>query len=123
MKALIVDDAELSRFSLGRIMAHLGFEPIEAVDAQEALQIIQLNPEIKVVMLRSRKSVVNGYNFLTEIKALPGIAVAPKVLVVGAEVEMPSILKMLTDGADEYIIKPYDREAVARKLKAAGLIC
>jgi len=123
MEVLVVDDLEKSRVSLARIIAHLGCTPVEAINADDALQMIGERPDIGLVMLRSRKSVVNGYNFIAEMKAMYPDSTAPKVVVVGKEADMPSMLKMLAEGADEYIIKPYDREAIGKKLRAMGPSC
>ncbi|ATX81566.1 two-component system, chemotaxis family, response regulator CheY/two-component system, NtrC family, nitrogen regulation response regulator GlnG [Mariprofundus ferrinatatus] len=120
MEVLIVDDLEHSRVSLARIVAHFGCVPVEALGAKDAIEILARRPEIGVVLLRSRKSAVNGYNLLSEMKSRPK---PPKVVVVGKEEDMPSMLKMLAEGADEYIIKPYDSEAIARKMRSVGACC
>jgi len=42
---------------------------------------------------------------------------------VTTETGMPSMLKALAAGADEYIMKPFDKEMVAGKLEIVGLEC
>jgi len=123
MEVLIIDDLEKSRVSLARIIAHFGCTPVEAISTEHALQIIGKRPGVGLVMLRSRKSVVNGCGFIAEVKAMYPDSTAPKVVAVGKEADMPSMLKMLAEGADEYIIKPYDSEAIGRKLRAMGASC
>lgn len=118
MEALIVDDREVSRVSLARMMAHLGYRPIEVADAAGALALIRERPAISVVMLRSALS---GYNLIAEMKSHQTLLSPPKLIVIGRDGDMPMLLKQLADGADEYIIKPYDRSTIDRKLRALGL--
>jgi len=123
MKALIVDDAKVVRVALGRIMNQLGFESVEAVDGKQALEQMQMHADIDVVMLDWNMPVMNGYDFLLALRAMDQHSLYPKVVMVTTETGMPSMLKALAAGADEYIMKPFDKEMVAGKLNIVGLEC
>jgi len=123
MKALIVDDAKVVRVALGRIMNQLGFESIDAADGQQALEQMEAHPDVDVVMLDWNMPVMNGYDFLVTMRAMDQFAVSPKVVMVTTETGMPSMLKALAAGADEYIMKPFDKEMVEGKLNIVGLEC
>jgi len=123
MKALIVDDAKVVRVALGRIMNQLGFESIDAADGQQALEQMAEHPDVDVVMLDWNMPVMNGYEFLVTMRGMDQHASAPKVVMVTTETGMPSMLKALAAGADEYIMKPFDKEMVASKLNIVGLEC
>jgi two-component system chemotaxis response regulator CheY len=62
---------------------------------------------------------MNGLEMLTAIRAegYSGI----KVLMVTTEAENDFILRALGAGADEYLMKPFDEEALADKLAMLGL--
>lgn len=121
MKTLIVDDARVVRVTLARIMGQLGYEAVKAEDGQQALEAMAEHPDVDVVMLDWNMPVMNGYDFLVALRDMPGHATSPKVIMVTTETGMPSMLKALAAGADEYIMKPFDKDLVAGKLAMVGL--
>jgi len=121
MKALIVDDAKVVRVALGRIMNQLGFESVDAADGQQALDQMAAHPDVDVVMLDWNMPVMNGYEFLIAMRAMDQFSSSPKVVMVTTETGMPSMLKALAAGADEYIMKPFDKEMIESKLSLIGL--
>jgi len=123
MKALIVDDAKVVRVALGRIMNQLGFESVEAADGQQALEQMEANPDVDVVMLDWNMPVMNGYDFLVTMRGMGQFSSTPKVVMVTTETGMPSMLKALAAGADEYVMKPFDKDMIAGKLNIVGLEC
>jgi len=123
MKALIVDDAKVVRVALGRIMNQLGYESVDAADGQQALEQMKAHPDVDVVMLDWNMPVMNGYEFLVALRAMDQHGSSPKVVMVTTETGMPSMLKALAAGADEYIMKPFDKEMVEGKLNIVGLEC
>jgi DNA-binding NtrC family response regulator len=46
---LIVEDEPLIRWYAAQIISEAGWEPLEAADADVALEVIQENPEVKVL--------------------------------------------------------------------------
>jgi len=123
MKALIVDDAKVVRVALGRIMNQLGFESIEAADGLQAIEQMEAHPDVDVVMLDWNMPVMNGYDFLITMRGMSQFASSPKVVMVTTETSMPSMLKALAAGADEYVMKPFDKDMIAGKLNIVGLEC
>jgi len=121
-KALVVDDAKVVRISLGRIMKALGFEVLEAADGAAAQEQMQENDDISVILLDWNMPVMNGYEFLLALRADPKYITEPRVIMVTTETGMPSMLKALAAGADEYIMKPFDKEMVMGKLDIVGIV-
>lgn len=115
-KVLVVDDAKVVRVSLGKIMQSLGFDVFDAEDGQKAVEMMEQHPDIELVMLDWNMPNMNGYEFLVQLRAQPDHASSPAVIMVTTETGMNSMLKALAAGADEYIMKPFDREMVASKL-------
>jgi len=121
-KALVVDDAKVVRISLGRIMTALGFEVLEAANGQLAQEQMQEHDDISVVLLDWNMPVMNGYDFLVALRSDPKYISEPRVIMVTTETGMPSMLKALAAGADEYIMKPFDKEMVMDKLDIVGIV-
>jgi len=120
-KALVVDDAKVVRISLGRIMTALGFDVLEAANGALAQEQMQAHDDIAVVLLDWNMPVMNGYEFLVALRSDPNYVAEPRVIMVTTETGMSSMLKALAAGADEYIMKPFDKEMVMDKLNIVGI--
>jgi two-component system chemotaxis response regulator CheY len=63
---------------------------------------------------------MNGLEMLTSLRAQGFIGI--KVIMVTTEAENDFILRALDAGADEYLMKPFDDEALNEKLAMLGLV-
>jgi two-component system chemotaxis response regulator CheY len=59
--------------------------------------------------------------FLKEMRDLPG-GRRPKVVFCTTEHDVAHIANVLRAGADEYIVKPFDKEIVEAKFQQVGLV-
>lgn len=121
MKAcLVVDDSRVIRMVAKRILEQLGFEVREAVDGQEALnECLKKMPE--AVLLDWNMPVMNGIDFLRKLRATPG-GDAPVVVFCTTENDMAHIREAIEAGANEYIMKPFDKEIIEAKFSQVGLL-
>jgi len=117
---LIVDDSRVVRKVARRILEELNFECSEAEDGQVALDACKTGmPE--AVLLDWNMPVMNGIEFLRELRKLPN-GDAPKVVFCTTENEFSFIQEALAAGANEYIMKPFDKDIVESKFSQIGLI-
>ncbi|MEM6616491.1 MAG: response regulator [Pseudomonadota bacterium] len=117
---LVVDDSSVIRKVARRILEDLDFAIDEAEDGEEALQkCVSTMPD--VVLLDWNMPVMDGLDFLKELRAQPG-GDSPKVVFCTTENDVGQIARALHAGADEYIMKPFDRDIVETKFQQAGLI-
>ena len=117
---LIVDDSKVIRMVARKILQELNFETEEAVDGKEALEACKRKmPE--AVLLDWNMPVMDGLEFLRELRKLPGGA-APRVLFCTTENDMEHIQQAIEAGADEYIMKPFDSEIIQAKFSQVGLL-
>jgi two-component system chemotaxis response regulator CheY len=65
--------------------------------------------------------VMDGFEFLGHLRRMPG-GDAPKVVFCTTENDMDHISRALHAGANEYIMKPFDKDIVATKFQEVGLI-
>ncbi|HKJ84274.1 MAG TPA: response regulator [Mariprofundaceae bacterium] len=121
MKSLIVDDARVVRLALRGIMQQLGWQVVEAENGKQAMEQLQRNHDIGLILLDWHMPVMNGYDFLVSLRASPEYVEEPKVIMVTTEASMPSILKAISAGANEYIMKPFDADMIQEKLGMLGL--
>ena len=117
---LVVDDSSVIRKVARRILEGLDFQIIEAVDGEKALEACKRElPD--AVLLDWNMPVMDGYEFLGNLRRMPG-GDAPKVVFCTTENGIDHISKALHGGANEYIMKPFDKDIVAAKFQEVGLI-
>jgi two-component system, chemotaxis family, chemotaxis protein CheY len=117
---LVVDDSSVIRKVARRILEGLGFTIEEAEDGKQALEVCYgTMPE--AILLDWNMPVMDGYEFLRELRKLPG-GQAPKVVFCTTENDVAHIARAMHAGANEYIMKPFDKDIVEAKFAEVGLI-
>jgi two-component system chemotaxis response regulator CheY len=120
MRALIVDDSRFVRSFLRGLLEEKGIECVEATDGQAGLEKLHCDLTFDLALLDWNMPVMNGIEMLTAMRAQGYGGV--KVLMVTTEAENDFILRALNAGADEYLMKPFDEEALNEKLAMLGLV-
>ena len=116
---LIVDDSKVIRKVARHILETLEFEVEEAGDGQEALsRCEQKMPD--VVLLDWNMPVMSGMEFLRALRQTD-FAPQPKVVFCTTENDIAHIRAAIDAGADEYVMKPFDRETLESKLQIVGI--
>jgi two-component system, chemotaxis family, chemotaxis protein CheY len=117
---LVVDDSAVIRKVARRILESLGFSIREAEDGRKALDHCEQDmPD--AILLDWNMPVMDGYEFLKKLRQSPGGDV-PKVIFCTTENDVAHIARAIHAGANEYIMKPFDKEIIASKFQEAGLI-
>ena len=117
---LVVDDSSVVRKIARRILEELAFSVVEAEDGERALELCTKSlPD--AILLDWNMPVMDGYDFLGRLRRLPG-GEGPKVVFCTTENDIDHISRALNAGANEYIMKPFDKEIVAAKFQEVGLI-
>lgn len=122
MKALIVDDDEVVRVVMKEILISLGYDVLEAENIKQAKQCLATCADLDLMTLDSTLAHQSGTGFLAELRAIPKYIEKPKVVMVTCENSMDSILAALAAGANEYIMKPFDKDIVREKLDMIGML-
>ncbi len=117
---LIVDDSRVVRKVARRIMEELTFTCDEAEDGLIATDKVKIAMPT-LIMLDWNMPNMNGLEFLQGLRKLPG-GDAPKVVMCTTENDMSHIMQAMQSGANEYIMKPFDKEIVENKLTQIGLL-
>jgi two-component system, chemotaxis family, chemotaxis protein CheY len=116
---LVVDDSKVIRKVARHILEGLDFRVAEAADGREALEACAREvPD--VILLDWNMPVMGGMDFLRALKANAMMA-RPKVVFCTTENGTAHIRAAIDAGADEYIMKPFDRETLASKLQIVGV--
>ncbi|HEX2957572.1 MAG TPA: response regulator [Chitinispirillaceae bacterium] len=116
MNILTVDDSTIVRELLKGAVEVLGYGSLEASDGQEALKILRSNKDsICLILLDWNMPIMSGIEFLRIIKSDPELASVP-VTMVTSENEKSKIIEAITNGAKNYIIKPFTQEEIMSKI-------
>jgi two-component system, chemotaxis family, chemotaxis protein CheY len=116
---LVVDDSSVIRKVARRILEGLDFQISEAENGQEAITACREQiPD--AILLDWNMPKMDGYEFLRALRRLPG-GDKPKVVFCTTENDVAHIARAMHAGADEYIMKPFDKQIVQSKFEEIGL--
>ena len=118
---LVVDDSNVVRKVARRIMEELAFEVLEAEDGAQALEMCRrIIPDI--ILLDWSMPVMNGVEFLRTLRANVPEGARPRVVFCATENDIAQIAKAMRAGADDFMMKPFDRDQLEAKLQEIGAI-
>jgi two-component system chemotaxis response regulator CheY len=120
MRALIVDDSRAMRAIIAKILRELGAEVVEAANGREGLERLATLAPVDVVLVDWNMPVMDGLTFVRELRGRRDYD-RVQVLMVTTESDAHHVASALEAGANEYVMKPFDRSALVSKLEAIGL--
>jgi two-component system chemotaxis response regulator CheY len=120
MRALIVDDSRFVRDYLRGLLEEKGIECEEAADGRAGLMHLHESDPFDLALVDWNMPVMDGLDMLKSMRAEGYSDV--KVMMVTTEAEDDFILRSLDAGADEYLMKPFDDDALTEKLAMLGLV-
>lgn len=100
---LVEDDRVLQELYVDRFMS-AGFQVIQAFDGEQALDLLDENPDVNLVLLDIMIPKMSGYDVLSHIKRDPNTKFIP-VIIVSALGDIDDQARGLQLGADDYITK------------------
>ena len=119
-KVLIVDDSPVIRKIARRILEGMQLTTAEAADGREALAACSFAmPD--ALFVDSSMPGLDGYEFVRKLRKMPG-GERPKVVFCAIEQDVALIARAMHAGADEFLLKPFDRAAVETKFNNLGLV-
>ena len=121
MKALIVDDSMTTRKILSNMFEEKGCEVSTAANGEEALGVLQISAqEFDLVLIDWNMPVMDGLTLVKGIRGNPDWNSLP-LMMVTSEAELPKMVDALEAGANEYMMKPFDKEMLFDKLSILGI--
>lgn len=113
---LVVDDNEDNRDVLSRRLLRDGREVMLAESGRQALRMLGRYP-FDLVLLDIMMPDMDGYAVLAEIKRNPTLAGLPVVMITAVD-EVESIVRCIELGADDYLLKPFNRVLLRARVNA-----
>lgn len=119
-RALVVDDSRAMRTILGGILGELGFEVANAADGAQALAELHDSGPFELALVDWNMPQMSGLELVEEVRSEPAFADL-RLVMVTTETEMERVSEALEAGADEYIMKPFNKDMLVEKLTVLGL--
>lgn len=117
---LVADDSNVIRKVMRRICEDLSLTVSEAEDGEAALQICRKDmPD--AILVDSHMPGMDGLEFVRALRDMDG-GKEPKVVLCMTEYNIASVARAKRAGADDHMLKPFDRDAIEAKLQEIGLL-
>jgi two-component system chemotaxis response regulator CheY len=116
---LIADDSRMIRAIARNLIESLGLSVAEAADGREAL--IQCEHAMpRMILLDWNMPEMDGPAVITALRGRPGPQ--PKILLCSTETRLGVVRAAMRIGASSYLLKPFDRAALAHRIRRFGLL-
>ncbi len=115
-KVLVVDDSNLIHQMYRLIMGRYRCEIVDAMNGQEALDLLALHNDIQLILLDINMPVMNGVQFLEKASAL-GITRLIPVVIISTEGKEQDTTCGLRLGAKAFLKKPFEPAELHRLIE------
>nr|MBA3818837.1 response regulator [Deltaproteobacteria bacterium] len=114
-KVLLVEDSDIVRESLRRILADAGYQVTVAIDGAHGFELAG-GQQFDLVSTDVMMPRMDGYELTRALRALPQYANTPIVMVTSMGERIDRV-RGFDAGVDEYITKPHDRTQLLRAVR------
>ena len=121
MRAMVIDDSRTVRIIVGNILRELGIDVVEAANGREALERIRHHPDVDLLLLDWNMPEMNGFDLLRTLRAEHAYDDL-RILMVTSESQSDQVVKALNAGANEYLMKPFNKDVLVAKLRLMDVL-
>ena len=121
MLALVIDDSRTVRIIICQILREIGMEVLEAGNGVEALEQLKQHPGVDLMLVDWNMPEMNGFDFLRAVRSQRDYD-AVRILMVTSEARGEQVAQALNAGANEYLMKPFNKDVLLAKLNLLDLI-
>lgn len=114
--AFIAEDEEEMAYLIQFMLEREGYTVIHANDGQQASDLIQNSPPPLFALLDVMMPFKDGFQLLAEIRAKETWGHCP-VIMLTAKGQGTDITRALDNGADDYIVKPFEPNELLARIK------
>ena len=121
MRALVIDDSRTVRIIIGQILREIGMEVIEAKNGVEALEQIKRDPDVELMLVDWNMPEMNGLDLVRAVRSDRAFD-AVRILMVTSESQGEQVIQALQAGANEYLMKPFNKDILVAKLNLLDVV-
>lgn len=119
MDCIVADDSKIMRMLISKIMENMGYKVSEAENGDELFQLY-MNMQPDVIISDWELPLYDGIDVLYKIRSDKKIK-QPIFIFCAYTKDINIIKQALQAGADDFIMRPFDEDIIAGKLKLAQL--
>ena len=117
-KVMLVDDSMVFRKQMQKMLEHLFFKVFAVAHGEEALNMLEQNPDIKVILTDYNMPVINGLELTKEVrKKYTKQQLA--IFVMSSQDASDVSAMFLKNGANDYLHKPFSKEEISVRVNNA----
>lgn len=120
MRALLVDDSRAMRSILRRMVEQIGYQVVEAGHGVEALDVLAATDPFDLALVDWNMPHMSGIELVETVRKDPSLD-SMRIVMVTSESDISCMQRALENGADEYVMKPFDKAILLQKLLDLGL--
>jgi two-component system, chemotaxis family, chemotaxis protein CheY len=120
-KVLIVDDSSLIHQMYRLVLNRYNCEIIDAMNGQEALDLLGVHKGVQLILLDINMPVMNGVQFMEKARTLAITRDIP-VIIISTEGKESDTLRGLQLGAKAYVQKPFQPDLLHELIAKLGLV-
>lgn len=110
---MVIDDSAVVRTVARRILEDLHYTVEEAEDGQEGFNKCRAHmPD--AIFVDWKMPIMDGIDFIKNLRGFRG-GEAPKIIYCSTENDVGRIAMAIKSGADDYMLKPFDRDIMTAK--------
>ena len=119
---LVVDDSKTIRMTISKMLRDIGIANLEASTGDEALEILQENPHIKLVLADYNMPDLNGIEMVNRIKKDQNLKHISCVMVTSIGVGAEKLLKSAKEaGVVAWLTKPVNKRQLESLVEKLGV--
>lgn len=122
VRILLIEDQLFIRSMTARMLNGIGFKEIlQARDGKEAIDLMSsVGETVDVVLCDLKMPNMDGFEFVTKLRALPleSVARVPVVVLTGTS-DSDSVQRLRNLGIAGYIVKPASTQTIVERVRAA----
>ncbi len=115
-KILLLEDEEDLREMLCETLQGVGYDVFSAPDGEEGLKLVQLHPDLALIVTDLKMPKLNGLQFMTAVKKMR-LANEPQMVVMTAFSQQKVIDEGKKLGVAAWIVKPVKKEMLLETLQ------
>jgi two-component system, cell cycle response regulator len=123
LKVLVAEDDSFSNIQLKKLLLRWGYDIVAAFDGEEAWQILQQEKAPQIAILDWMMPKMEGLEVCRRLREREKDGARyTYVIMLSARGEKQDIVTGMNMGADDYIVKPFDKEECRARLQAGQRI-
>lgn len=113
-KILVVDDDPEMVSALEELLQRAGYDVITAISGKEAVEKTMSDPDIDVALIDLVMPMMDGFELITRLHDInPDI----EIIMITGHGTIQTAVEAIKRGARDFIIKPFDKDVLLRKLE------